>query len=345
MWETTDHVPSKLRYKGTGNPSWIEVGDTHTDTIHDIHINGLLTGTVYDYQVSQDGYDTWLSLTGTFTTAPSSTSSFRASVYGDSRSFPEDHRAVVDAVLLDGPDLVLHTGDFVYDGDVKSQWIDQFFSPAADLLLNTPLFPAIGNHDLAAPASFWYSSYIQTPGDELWYAFTYGCARFISLDTNSPSGYAPGSEQYDWLVTEMGSQPFEDSEWQVVFFHHPPYTSGKHGPDLDVQASLVPMFEANDVDLVFSGHNHNYERSYKDGVYYIVTGGGGAPLYGFPNQDLNPYSQVRVSEYHFVSLDFSCDQGHLEFNVRDTENVRIDGPLLILGDSFNRVFLPVINRE
>jgi 3',5'-cyclic AMP phosphodiesterase CpdA len=68
--------------------------------------------------------------------------------------------------------------------------------------------------------------------------------------------------------------------WKIAVFHHPPYTCGGHSGDEAVQRRWVPLFERWDVDLVLSGHDHNYQRfRAQNGVRYVVDGGGGAPLY------------------------------------------------------------------
>ena len=75
--------------------------------------------------------------------------------------------------------------------------------------------------------------------------------------------------------------------WKFVVFHIPPYSTGRHGSALSVRETLSPLFESNGVQIVFTGHDHDYERSIANGVVYIVSGGGGAPL----------YSQVGSSEW------------------------------------------------
>ena len=77
---------------------------------------------------------------------------------------------------------------------------------------------------------------------------------------------------------------------------------------------------------------------------YIVTGGGGAPLADFENVDLNPYSQVRVKDYHHVTLDFDCADGSLALNAWDRSGERIDGPLMYT-DGLSRVNLPLVVRS
>jgi 3',5'-cyclic AMP phosphodiesterase CpdA len=344
LWETGNLAESKVRYRENGEPSWIEVSNQKQENIHDVRISDLLTDTLYQYQVSMDGQYEWGNITPTLKTAPSSQQRFRMVVYGDSRTNYFKHSDVVDQIVSHGPDIVLHTGDFVEFGDIKNEWYEQLFYPAADLLSNTPFYPTLGDHDYATENTMWYYEYFSLPQNERWYAFSYGCGRFISLDTNITDDFATGSPQYNWLIDEMNSNEYKNSKWQAVFFHHPPYTSGNHIPDLQVQEYLVPLFEQFDIDLVLSGHNHNYERSYKNDIYYIITGGGGASLYGFPNLYLNPYSQVRVKSYHFTSLDFDCSQESLELNTWEINGDRIDGPVSIKPDS-TQIFFPLIFKN
>ena len=87
----------------------------------------------------------------------------------------------------------------------------------------------------------------------------------------------------------------------VVFFHIPPYSSGReHGSDLGVRAVMEPLFRQYGIDLVFNGHDHDYERSVANGITYIVTGGGGAPLYAKGQPD--PASVYFTSTYHSVQV-------------------------------------------
>jgi len=141
----------------------------------------------------------------------------------------------------------------------------------------------------------------EDPDDaERWYSFDYGRCHFICLDTESD--FSTGSDQYDWLIT--GDDPKHKTgdlpeAWRgkcqygtidriFVWLHRPPYSSGPHGteqdpekPDyqkrMDLRTYLVPKFEYYKADVVFSGHEHLYERVSKADVQYVVTGGGGAP--------------------------------------------------------------------
>jgi 3',5'-cyclic AMP phosphodiesterase CpdA len=136
------------------------------------------------------------------------------------------------------------------------------------------------------------------PGNERWYSFDYGNAHFVGLEVDGYASTAPGSAQMLWLANDLAQTR---QRWKVVFFHAPFYSSGAHGGDPQVpqlRAALEPLFIQHGVDLVFNGHDHDYERSVAHGVVYIVAGGGGAPLY--PQVISNPASVYFTSTYHSV---------------------------------------------
>ena len=330
MWETPQNpIESRLRYRLLGDPTWIEKVASAKTGFHEITLQGLTPDSTYEYQVNLDGNSQWSpSWPAVFSTAPDASQSCRAAIYGDSRTPYEVHREVIESIAKNEPDLLFHTGDFVEFGRKYRSWDKEFFHPAADLLAYVPLYPILGNHEYNGTERMWYYKFFSPPGNEQWYAFTYGCARFIILDSNF--NFKPRGEQYTWLVKEFQSSEYNNSKWQIVLFHHPPYTSGSHrGDEVPSADYLVPLFEANGVDMVFSGHNHHYERSFKDGIYYIVTAGGGAWLYNFSNIALNPYSQVRNKINHHTTLDFHCSDNYLELNAWDTSLNLIDGPILL----------------
>jgi predicted phosphodiesterase len=311
MWETDEATPSLIEY---GTPS-TQINEPDSVNIHEVTITGLETGVSYDYRVSVDGspslWTDWLN----FKTAPDTNQNFRIAVYGDTRTDSASHSRVVQAIINNNPEIVFNTGDLVEKGKCYEDWGSQFFSPAAPLMYNVTFYPILGNHEYytdencAYPPYMWYFDFFSLPRNEQWYAFTYGSVRFIGLDTNFD--FTPESAQYNWLVDELESSEYKSSNWQFVFFHHPPYTSGiSHSGNVDVQNYLVPLFEQYGIDMLFNGHVHNYEQSYKDGIYYIVTGGGGAPLHSFHKNPLsyNPYSMVRVKDYHHVTLDVTSQQ-------------------------------------
>jgi predicted phosphodiesterase len=330
MWESSgEPSSSKVRFRRQGDLIWKEIVDSGTTNIHEIEINGLSPDTMYEYQISQGDIQNWIpGNPAPFSTSPYENGEYRIAFYGDSRTYPENHSAVVQSIINNKADLVLHAGDLVDEGRNYEVWGDQFFGPLADLMVNTPTFPVLGNHEFDGSGRLWYFDLFSLPGNESWFAFDYGCTRIIGLDSNND--FTPGSEQYLWFIDELESQAFQESSWQLVYLHHPPYTSGPHPHDeVPVVEHLVPLFKDYGVDFVLAGHNHHYERTYKDGTYYIVSGGGGAELYDFPLTKLNPDSQVRKQILHHVTIDFICPEKRAELSAWNTWNNRIDGPIQI----------------
>src|SRR5690606_25558731 len=140
------------------------------------------------------------------------------------------------------------------------------------------------------------------PGGERWYAFTYGCLRCISLD--SETDFSPGSAQSDWLIGELSSPEFAAASWRIVFFHTPPFTATvNHRDDAAAKAYLVPLFSPSGVDLVIGGHSHAYERFEHEGIPYIVSAGGGAPLYRLAEDTEAPIRIAGLKAEHYCVID------------------------------------------
>jgi len=141
--------------------------------------------------------------------------------------------------------------------------------------------------------------------------------------------------------------------WKFVLFHHPPYFRLPPFEDYDtrlpVRAYLVPLFERAGVQAVFNSHVHFYERSRKRGIYYIVTGGGGAYLSTVGAPQDNPYSIYAASLYHFCRVE--VDGSSLACFARDTAGAAFDSFTLDLesdedgdgyldGDEFSSAWDP-----
>ena len=185
----------------------------------------------------------------------------------------------------------------------------------SDSSAEVPYCPIFGNHERrneegitgADIYSLLFSLPDDSSGSELFYSFNYGAAHFVVLDTNED--IEPGTEQDLWLRADLeAANADENILWKFAFHHHPPYCSSIVGIGDEQQIStrrfLPPIYEEYGVNIVFTGHQHVYERSYKDGVYYIVTGNGGA-LPGFAQLPvLNQYSQFFEGNPNFHAFGF-----------------------------------------
>ncbi|HUV29703.1 MAG TPA: metallophosphoesterase [Acidobacteriota bacterium] len=215
-------------------------------------------------------------------------------VYGDTRTNDDVHRQIVNLMLPLNPSTVFHVGDLVDDGNSAAEWVT-FNSIVSDLVSVAKFYPALGNHEHQAPL---YFDNFDLPNNEQWYSVERNNTHFIVL--NSCVAIDAASPQYRWLEADLAGVP-DSIRFIITVFHYPPYSTGTHVEDeLGLRQTLVPLFERYGVDIAFTGHDHDYERSFCGGRYYIVTGGGGAPLRGQARQ--HPCSQLFVSKYHFCKL-------------------------------------------
>ncbi|MFQ6041151.1 MAG: metallophosphoesterase [Candidatus Poribacteria bacterium] len=130
------------------------------------------------------------------------------------------------------------------------------------------------------------------------------------------NGIIDETPQYRFLKETLASSK---ATWKFVYFHHPPYSSSSHGSDLRIQKAWQALFEEYDVDIVFNGHDHTYERGLVNGVYYVVTGGGGAPNYYMTN---SPWTIYAESVLHCVQV--AVDGDKLEFKMIKTDGTIAD---------------------
>jgi predicted phosphodiesterase len=289
VWETDVAGDSRVDYGLTAGYGSV-VSDSTPITHHELALTGLGPYTAYHYRASTNGSPD--AQDSVFRTAPTPQQPvFSFVAFGDTRSNATAHQAVVNSILSFNPSMVLHMGDFVENGLVPDQWTT-FFTIEHDLLRQSPLFGVLGNHDRASP---YYFEAFHFPGNERWYSFDYGNVHFVALQVDGNAAFNVGSEQATWLENDLAHT---DQYWKVVFFHIPPYSSGAHGSKLDVRAALEPIFIRTGVNLVFNGHDHDYEHSAANGIVYVVTGGGGAPLSALSNP--NPASIYFASTYHSV---------------------------------------------
>jgi acid phosphatase type 7 len=262
-------------------------------------LTGLAPNTQYNYEVGGSK-----SLKGSFKTAAPPDQPYNFVLYGDNRTRHDVHRNVIAQLLKHGiPDFVVQTGDMVEDGSNNSLW-PIFFDIEHDLLRQTAFFPSLGNHERNAQ-----DYYDLFPGTHAYYAFNWGNAHFAVI--NSDIGNSAASkhekdafwaEQTKWLEEDLASA--QAAEYRFVVAHHPPYTAvtSRQGGNPHMTA-LTPMFEKYHVSAGLFGHDHNYQHYLKNGVHYIICGGGGAPLYDVdtPPKDITQKVE-RIENFVKVSV-------------------------------------------
>jgi predicted phosphodiesterase len=174
-------------------------------------------------------------------------------------------------------EFVVMVGDNLYGSETPADYAKKFETPYKPLLdAGLKFYASLGNHDNPSEAAY----KLFNMGGQRFYTFraspgglakiTHGGVRFFAIDSNYLS-----KEQLDWLAKELGAS---GSDWKICFFHHPLYSSGKtHGSSLETRAVLEPIFVKNNVDVVFTGHDHIYERvKPQQGIYHFVVGSSGS---------------------------------------------------------------------
>ena len=216
---------------------------------------------------------------------------FTFAVLGDNRGDDTGQQPAAFLELLralreqaPAPAFALDTGDMIYgytwdQRQAREQWrlyID------ATKSIPFPSFHVPGNHDIwDKPSGRLYR--------ELWgqtyFAFDYGNARFIGLDTESGLGRL-GEEQFRWLEQQLKTAAQRNV---FLFFHRPVFpVDGARGSSLDeypVERERIHQLFVryrDRVRAVFAGHEHLYNRQEHEGITYVISGGGGAPLYTAP---------------------------------------------------------------
>ena len=240
---------------------------------------------------------------------------FRFAAYGDTRTGHDIHREILKGVTSFQPALVLQTGDLVAKGGDEEQW-KTFDEITGDMRRQIPYYPAHGNHDVGP----FYEQRVTQPvlsGNKLYYSFEKGNLHFISIDTQQ--ALDPASTQGRWLEADL-ARARSEGKFIVPFFHKAIYSTGPHADESDVvalQAILHPLFKKYEVRLAFEGHDHIYYRTVRDGITYVVTGGGGAPLYDGEHPELGVPGDVFEKVNHFCVADVYPDRVEVTAYRRD----------------------------
>ncbi len=240
-------------------------------------------------------------------------------VFGDSQYDHEAHRAVVARIIDEQPVAVFSVGDQVHTGNDPGEW-KIFNRIMVPLRAMARYYPALGNHE--RNSRLYYENFA-LPNNERWYRVVEQGVHYFVLDSNAP--LTPASAQYLWLRGELARE-VKKADFTVVLFHHPLYSSsGGHAADeKGWRQVLAPLFKEYGIDAVFSGHMHNYERLYSEGVYYFVTAGAGGKLRG--QEQPVPESQRFEPVHHYCTI--TRENDGLRIRAKDTAGREIDTVLI-----------------
>jgi predicted MPP superfamily phosphohydrolase len=233
---------------------------------------------------------------------PGAPDSLKFAVIGDNGTGERPEYELAEQMVLARKrspyDLVLMVGDNMYGRQNPDDFVTKFERPYKPLLdAGVTFFAALGNHDAPTPALA-YKPFGMN--GQRYYTFSRGNVRFVVADTNLLD-----KTQIDWLEETM-KQATEP--WKIAIFHHPRYSNARrHGSNLELRVVLEPLLVKYGVNVVFSGHDHAYERlKPHKGITYFVEGASGQLRRG----DMTPSPETAAAfdqDQSFVLVEIAGD--------------------------------------
>ncbi len=199
-------------------------------------------------------------------------------------------------------DLVIMLGDNMYGSQQPSDFVKKFESPYAPLLSSGVKFQAsLGNHD--RPENVSYRPF--NMNGQRYYSYARNNVRFFALDSTRLD-----PTQLAWIDDALAKAT---EEWKICYFHHPLYSNAdRHGASVDLRVLLEPIFVKHGVNVVFSGHDHVYERlKPQKGIYYFVSGAAGQLRRG----NMSPTDQTAASfdqDQSFMLVEVAGNEMHFQ---------------------------------
>ena len=208
-------------------------------------------------------------------------------------------------------DFVIMLGDNMYGSQKPADFVQKFERPYRPLLeTGVRFYASLGNHD--NPGNNAYKPF--NMNGQRYYTYAKKNVRFFVLDSNYLD-----PEQVGWITTGLrdASEP-----WKIVYFHHPLYSDGgRHGSTVDLRVKLEPIFVKYGVNVVYSGHDHIYERlKPQKGILYFVSGAGGELRKG----DIEPSAQMAAGfdqDRSFMLNEIAGDELHFQVISRTGQTV------------------------
>lgn len=280
-------------------------------TRHTVELAGLEPGATYAYSVGDgtpDGWGPWRH----FSTAQAGEAPFSFIYMGDAQNGLDRWGNLVQSAYRSRPDAAFYlmAGDLVNRGAERDDW-DDFFENASGVFDRRPVVPVIGNHEVQGGRPTLYLKQFALPRNgpgeiepERAYAFEYGGAQFVVLDSNLEA-----RKQSAWLDRQLGRSR---ARWRFVTCHHPSYSSAAGRDNESVRTVWGPIFDRHRVDLVLQGHDHAYLRTYPmkanqratrpgEGTVYVVAVSG-TKFYPQATHDYTQVGFTNVATYQVLDI-------------------------------------------
>jgi 3',5'-cyclic AMP phosphodiesterase CpdA len=271
----------------------------------------LEPGHLYCYQLVADGAALTEPAPLTSAAPPGVKDAVRFVALGDSGTGGAAELAIAQRISAENFDLMLFLGDIAYEQGSAQQLQSNFFAVFKDFLRYVPAYTTIGNHERVTRLGRPYFEAFVLPEPERYYSFDWGDIHFVAIDTTQRD-----AKQLVWLDDDLSKNKLP---WTIVFGHHPMYTNSLRGAQLWIRRSFANILTRHKVDLVLTGHEHQYERFRIADVNYVISGGGGGQLTHFWGRS-RALKQAAV--HHFLS--FEVTASHLTMKAIDISGHEIE---------------------
>jgi predicted phosphodiesterase len=231
-------------------------------------------------------------------------------VFGDSQGYQGGLEQIVTIANEYRPDFVFHCGDLTPFGQ-ENQYADVL---AVLDEFTVPLYTTPGNHDIRLGGGARYIEHFGEPN----YSFDLDSAHITAFNSSASD---ISEEDFEWLENDLTES---NADWKFVFTHIPPFDPRPEENHTLLNATtstrLVSLFNYSGVSTVFTGHIHMYNRTMKDGVRYVISGGAGANLVAEPDQG---------GLYHFINVTLSESNLLIECIEIDSPTLQLDSILVV----------------
>ena len=327
VWETPQPAGGKVEYGPTAALG-LSLAAPGVTTNQAVLLTNLASGSRIYYRVSAgEGADEVRSPIYSFRTLKTEGDTTFV-LLGDSGAGSGGQMAIARQMVARDPDFALHLGDVVYPQFSFPYTDTRFLSVYRQFMRSVPLFVAWGNHDLYVGSDPLIRALRQPTNSvsiadhqldhtrpEFYFSFDSGDAHVAVLFSPFFSQYVltTNSPQYAWLTNDLARST---KPWKFMAMHHPMASSGAHRFDdynfnglrdmNEMAALLYPVAARYGVQIVFAGHDHDYQRFHPvNGVHHIVSGGGGSILHRLSEWDVNA-AQFQ-SRHHLTSVQIRGD--------------------------------------
>lgn len=251
--------------------------------------------------------------------------------YGDTRftdpsdtrnTNPTVRRALVNQIAAEHPDALLISGDLPYKGAQTNDY--DVFKSETEIwrTFHLRVYPALGNHELnggeAVGLKNWWATFPEL-NNRRWYSVSFGNAYILCIDSNAP--LTAGSPQQSWIAAQLAALP-KSVQFVFIVMHHPivgdDFPLSTHNVRSN-EAALGQFLDATAPTLharitVICGHVHNYERFLRNGITYLVAGGGAAKPYKVERNSQDLFKGTDDINYHYVTFRFDGKTVHAEMH-------------------------------